>query len=214
MFPWMAVLCPPIVTSVCSLPLSPAARESPAPLRLSAAHIWPSPHGPSQLGAPGGPEPWPRPQLSSCCLGLGPSLTVHTPSVPVFPQNVASAPRPPPRARLQNAETMEAPSQISNRPAIKPPPASACTSGGRSWQLRPQTTWFSHPGQVWALVGVEGRELRPKVWTPGFESQARTFLAAWRLGQMNTPHSSLSSVVFKMGIIMLMSQDSPSKKHA
>ena len=99
----------------------PAAKESPATLRLSPAHIWPSPRGPIQLEAPQGPEPWPRPQLSSCCLGLSPSLMVHTHFVPVFPQNVASTPSPLPRARLQNAETMEAPSQISNRPAIKSP---------------------------------------------------------------------------------------------
>lgn len=140
-FPWMAALHPPIGMSLCSLSPSPADKELPATLQLSPAHIWPSPHGPIQLEAPRGPEPWPRPQISSCCLGLGPSLMVHTPFVPEFPQKVASTPSPLPRARLQNAETMESPRQISNRPAVKSPTASACTSGDRRWQLWPQSTW-------------------------------------------------------------------------
>lgn len=95
---------------------------------------------PSSWMLPGGPEPWPRPQISSRCLGLSPSLMVHTPFVPEFPQKVASTPCPLPRARLQNAETMERRRQISSRPAAKRPTASACASGDRRWQPRPQRT--------------------------------------------------------------------------
>lgn len=115
-------------------------------------------------------------QLSSCSLGLGPSLTLHTPSSPEFPGKVASTPSPLPRARLQNAETMEAPSQISMKPAAKSPTASACTSGDRCWQLRPHRAWLSHTGEAWSLWGRgRGEELRPKLGPLGLNPSPASF---------------------------------------
>ena len=79
--PWTAALrrlaCP-----LSWLFLSVADKEPSATLRPTSG---PACMGPIQLEAPVGLEPWPRPQLSFCSLGLGPSLMVHTPSLLEFP---------------------------------------------------------------------------------------------------------------------------------
>lgn len=172
MFPRLAAFYPLDCHSVCSLSLSPADRESPAlPGLHLAGPAWPHPARCSR-----GSRASAKPPCSSLSLGLGPSLMVHTPCSPEFPGKVASAPSPLPGARLQHAETMEAPSQTSNRAAVKSPTA----SGDRGRQLKP---WLSHSGYAWAFARVEGRKLGPEVMTPGFESQPCPFLAAWSPGK-------------------------------